>query len=112
MAGAEHDRCHETVLQLKHQLECKNLANIMYVICMERHKCQVERALLQQLYEKQTQGLQNRLTEKTTKVPTYLPSIYFFLIEPTLEASMYLHTLFRSYRGRKRNLRKKSKIYI
>lgn len=88
MTGAERDRCHETVLQLKHQLECKNLANIMYVICMERHKCQVERDLLQQLYEKQTQALQNLLTEKTTEVPTYYLSI--FLVKPTLEVSFYI----------------------
>lgn len=29
--------------QLKHYLECKNVANMMYILCMERRKCQAER---------------------------------------------------------------------
>lgn len=82
--GAERDHCHETVFQLKHQLECKNLANIMYVICMERQKCQIERDALQQLYGKQTEALQNVVTDKTTKVPT----IFYSLIRPASEVSM------------------------
>lgn len=61
--------------QLRHCLECKNLANLMYVLCMERRKCGIERSVLEYKHkvsvDELNKTIQNqeeeieRLTEET-----------------------------------------------
>lgn len=36
----EQEICKETLKQLKHNLECKNISNLIYILCMERRKCE------------------------------------------------------------------------
>lgn len=50
---AERDRHREILRQFKHYLECKNIANMMYVLCMERRKCQAERETLEHAHRKE-----------------------------------------------------------
>lgn len=60
--------CQETFQHLKHQLQCKNIANMMYVLCVERQKCQAERQQMERDYQKQIHELHNLLTEKNVEI--------------------------------------------
>ncbi|KAK4876241.1 hypothetical protein RN001_012663 [Aquatica leii] len=56
--------CQESFGQLKHQLECKNIANIMYILCAERRKCRSERKHMEDSYQKRIENLQNALVDR------------------------------------------------
>ncbi|KAB0794292.1 hypothetical protein PPYR_11131 [Photinus pyralis] len=56
--------CQESFAQLKHQLECKNIANIMYILCAERQKCQTERMAIEDKYQTEIGYLQSVITNQ------------------------------------------------
>ncbi|KAF5278480.1 hypothetical protein FQA39_LY05969 [Lamprigera yunnana] len=60
--------CQESFTQLKHQLQCKNVASIMYVLCAEREKCRVERMNVEKCYRAQIESLKNTLNDKDAKI--------------------------------------------
>lgn len=57
--------------QLRHYLECKNVANLMYVLCMERRKCQIEREIAERDYKKKMARLEKKLTKKRNVIKSY-----------------------------------------
>lgn len=48
----KHMRHKDMMRQLKHYLECKNIANMMYILCMERRKCHAEREKAEKVNKK------------------------------------------------------------
>lgn len=48
---------------LKHHLECRNVANMMYVLCMERRKCNTEKFSIEEYYKKEISKL-NEIIDK------------------------------------------------
>ncbi|KAK5644668.1 hypothetical protein RI129_005968 [Pyrocoelia pectoralis] len=56
--------CQESFTQLKHQLECKNIANIMYILCAERHKCRTERMIIEDNYQTEIEHLHSVISNK------------------------------------------------
>ncbi|XP_045473145.1 uncharacterized protein LOC123679743 isoform X1 [Harmonia axyridis] len=59
----ERSNCREKLRALQHDLECKNLANMMYLICMERKKCSHEKAFAE-----------NQLTQEISELSSILRS--------------------------------------
>lgn len=64
MLETERTRYKDILKQLKHYLECKNIANMMYILCMERRKCQTEREAMETFYQQEIEELHEKLTEK------------------------------------------------
>ncbi|KAK9871836.1 hypothetical protein WA026_014293 [Henosepilachna vigintioctopunctata] len=60
----EQARCKEKLKSLRHELECKNLANLMYVMCMERKKCNYENSLVKTELAKEIHTLSDLLQDK------------------------------------------------
>ena len=58
----------ETLKQIRHSLECKNIANLMYVLCMERRKCDVERTKIQNTYTKKINDLSETIASKDMEI--------------------------------------------
>ncbi|GJQ75925.1 hypothetical protein Trydic_g17984 [Trypoxylus dichotomus] len=54
--------------QLRHCLECKNLANLMYVLCMERRKCGIERAVLEYKYKVLVEDLEKKIAQQAEQI--------------------------------------------
>ncbi|KAI4461911.1 hypothetical protein MML48_5g00017532 [Holotrichia oblita] len=57
-----------TMEQLRHCLECKNLANLMYVLCMERRKCGIERSVLEFKQKASVDDLSQIIKEKDEQI--------------------------------------------
>lgn len=55
----EQARCRNALKKLLHNLECKNIANMMYVLCMERRNCRKERDEAIAEYEEKILALEN-----------------------------------------------------
>nr|XP_022900710.1 uncharacterized protein LOC111413832 [Onthophagus taurus] len=60
----EQEFCEITLKQLRHCLECKNLANLMYVLCMERKKCTIEKSAMDYIYKTKISELETQITKK------------------------------------------------
>ncbi|KAF5307933.1 hypothetical protein FQR65_LT06500 [Abscondita terminalis] len=60
--------CQESFAQLKHQLECKNIANIMYILCAERQKCREETKITEHSYQKRIEHLQDVVADKDVEI--------------------------------------------
>ncbi|XP_018333092.1 uncharacterized protein LOC112904709 [Agrilus planipennis] len=65
---ADIEKYEEKLRQLRHQLECKNIANLMCVLCVERKKCMAEKEALMKECEKQykdqyNQEMEDKITE-------------------------------------------------
>lgn len=54
--------------RLRHSLECKNIANIMYVLCMERKKCAQEKEHFVQDYNREISKLKIANKQNTEKI--------------------------------------------
>ncbi|CAH1966680.1 unnamed protein product [Acanthoscelides obtectus] len=54
--------------QLKHNLECKNLANMMYIICMERRKCYEEKLRIEKYYVAEISKLKGTIESKKSVI--------------------------------------------
>nr|CAH7731723.1 unnamed protein product [Callosobruchus chinensis] len=54
--------------QLKHNLECKNLANMMYIICMERRKCHEEKLRIEKHYQAEIEKLKETIHNKKSVI--------------------------------------------
>nr|XP_023011492.1 uncharacterized protein LOC111501809 [Leptinotarsa decemlineata] len=52
------------VKQLRHVLECKNIANMMYILCMERRKCCKEKTEIEELYNTKINELGSVISQK------------------------------------------------
>lgn len=65
---SERARYKDVLKQLKHYLECKNVANMMYILCMERRKCEKERETLQTNYQKEVQELHDQVIERDVEI--------------------------------------------
>ncbi|KAJ8946921.1 hypothetical protein NQ314_008720, partial [Rhamnusium bicolor] len=64
----EQTKCKESIRQLKHNLECKNIANMMYVLCMERRKCCDEKTAIEKHYEAELEILYNTVKQKDQEI--------------------------------------------
>lgn len=60
--GIQHASHKVEINQLKHQLECKNIANMMYIICMERRKCFAQKSDIENHYLEEIAKL-NKITK-------------------------------------------------
>lgn len=58
----------ETLKQMRHSLECKNIANLMYVLCVERRKCDVERLKIQNTYTQKINDLNKTIANKDVEI--------------------------------------------
>ncbi|XP_050499125.1 uncharacterized protein LOC126879855 isoform X2 [Diabrotica virgifera virgifera] len=62
-----HD--HKKELQhAKHRLECRNLAHMMFILCMERRKCCEEKMAIEDYYKKKVEGLSTKIVDKKTNI--------------------------------------------
>ena len=71
MLREAHRERQEKISALKSQLECKNLAGIMYVLCSERRRCKVEKM---NLCEGQIVNIFTYMVQREYKVKT----LHFF----------------------------------
>lgn len=67
----EKARCKESLKQLKHNLECKNIANMMYVLCMERRKCYQEKGRIEQQYIDEIKKLSKAVSNKNERIKSF-----------------------------------------
>lgn len=58
----------ENIKKLRHELECKNMANMMYIICMERRKCLAERDQIESKLTETIKDLGGILKKKDQKL--------------------------------------------
>ncbi|CAH2096838.1 unnamed protein product [Euphydryas editha] len=58
----------EKISALQTQLECKNMAGLMYVLCTERHKSKLEAMKLTEEYTNYIKALHNILTESQSLI--------------------------------------------
>lgn len=66
----EKTRCKESFNQLKHNLECKNIANMMYILCMERRKCCEEKQIIEQHYMEEIKKLKTVIFNRDNQIKT------------------------------------------
>ncbi|KAJ8920277.1 hypothetical protein NQ315_011938 [Exocentrus adspersus] len=64
----EKSKCAEHARQLRHNLECKNIANMMYVLCMERKKCCADKAAIEEHYTNEIQNLNKLIVQKDKQI--------------------------------------------
>ncbi|KAL3268744.1 hypothetical protein HHI36_007846 [Cryptolaemus montrouzieri] len=64
----EQARCKEKLKVLRHDLECKNLANMMYVICMERKKCWREKSSIEEQLSREINELGSQLRDRNEEI--------------------------------------------
>ncbi|KAG5877083.1 hypothetical protein JTB14_011787 [Gonioctena quinquepunctata] len=62
--GTQRVKYHTNVEQLRHVLECKNIANMMYILCMERRKCCKEKEDIEKYYKQKLEELENVISQK------------------------------------------------
>lgn len=53
------------MIQLKHNLECRNVANLMYLLCKERRKCKKDKQTIESNYLKQVNQQKTIIKSKT-----------------------------------------------
>ncbi|KAI5641012.1 hypothetical protein NE865_06668 [Phthorimaea operculella] len=63
MLREAHRERKEKIAALQQQLECKNMAGLMYVMCAERTKCKVEKMLIIETYTRYINMLNDILTD-------------------------------------------------
>lgn len=51
--------------QLKHNLECTNLVNMMYVLCTERQKCCDQKVAIENRYKAEIRALEEQMKQKS-----------------------------------------------
>ncbi|XP_046972898.1 uncharacterized protein LOC124539642 [Vanessa cardui] len=68
MLREAHRERKEKISALQTQLECKNLAGLMYIMCSERRKSKLEKMRLTEEYTNYIQGLQNILAESQSLI--------------------------------------------
>ncbi|XP_050357472.1 uncharacterized protein LOC126778118 [Nymphalis io] len=68
MLREAHRERKEKISALQTQLECKNLAGLMYIMCSERRKSRLEKMKLTEEYTNYIQGLQNILAESQSLI--------------------------------------------
>ncbi|XP_064074804.1 uncharacterized protein LOC113396029 [Vanessa tameamea] len=68
MLREAHRERKEKISALQTQLECKNLAGLMYIMCSERRKSKLEKMKLTEEYTNYIQGLQNILAESQSLI--------------------------------------------
>lgn len=66
--GMEKAQYEEKIKQLIHKLECKNIANLMCMLCIERRKCLVEKNAIENYYKSEISLLEKRIGEKYNKI--------------------------------------------
>ncbi|CAH1126854.1 unnamed protein product [Ceutorhynchus assimilis] len=60
----------ETFRQLKHNLECTNLVNMMYILCTERRKCCEQKNTIETHYKNEIETLEEKLKHKDKIIET------------------------------------------
>lgn len=58
----------EKMKQLRHTIECKNIANLMCLLCMERRKCLSEKTEIENYYKSQIALMGKHLGSKNDKI--------------------------------------------
>ncbi|XP_057651781.1 uncharacterized protein LOC130891197 [Diorhabda carinulata] len=53
---------------IQHRLECNNIANMMYILVMERRKCNDEKEAVEEYYKKKIQKLDKKIDKNETTV--------------------------------------------
>ncbi|KAJ8977084.1 hypothetical protein NQ317_008427, partial [Molorchus minor] len=66
--GVERVKCRESIRELKHNLECRNIANMMYILCMERRKCCEEIAEIENYYKDELDKLNNIIDQNNLEI--------------------------------------------
>lgn len=66
--GMEKVRFNEKMSEIRHHLECKNIANLMYMLCMERRKCLMEKNEIETYYKNEIANLVKHVNDKKEKI--------------------------------------------
>lgn len=65
--GIEKAKFNEKMRELRHNLECQNIANLMGILCMERRKCLAEKSAIEKYYLSRIARLTEKVDTKTDK---------------------------------------------
>lgn len=66
--GMERVNFEEKLRQLRHKIECNNIANLMGLLCMERRKCLQEKNNIENFYKSEIAKLTSNLCVKNERV--------------------------------------------
>ncbi|XP_018573237.1 uncharacterized protein LOC108912488 [Anoplophora glabripennis] len=89
----EKTKCKESIKQLRHNLECKNIANMMYVLCMERRKCCTEKEKVEQYYVKEIKKLNKLISDKDHRIKTLTEETNKQIMEVNLRETCLLEII-------------------
>lgn len=60
----ERTKCKEKLIQMKHQLHCQNISNLMYLLCKERRKCKAQKEKIECEYSCEIRKLKSTIRDK------------------------------------------------
>lgn len=66
--GIEKAKYDEKIKQLRHTFECRNITNLMCMLCIERRKCLSEKNVIENYYKAEIHKLTNRINDKTGNI--------------------------------------------
>ncbi|CAH0555918.1 unnamed protein product [Brassicogethes aeneus] len=64
----KHNKMVQIFKNIKHHLECRNMANMMYILCMERRKCVKEKCEIEDCYKKEINRLEEVVDKQTNDI--------------------------------------------
>ncbi|XP_063922847.1 uncharacterized protein LOC135137188 isoform X1 [Zophobas morio] len=64
----ERKKYNEKIKEMKHQLHCQNVADLMYLLCKERRRCKVERNVIRKHYVKRVRKMKSISKQKSNEI--------------------------------------------
>lgn len=77
-------RANEALRQLKHNLECTNLVNMMYVLCTERQKCCDQKEELERHYKAEISELEETIKTREQLLKTVVAEKHRQILEVSI----------------------------